>query len=99
MSDPRPERLKIVVAQLNPILGDVKGNAAKAKEAWESAREDGADLVVFSELFLCGYPPEDLVMKPALQRACRDAAERLATETADGPGIVIGTPWLDGESL
>jgi len=99
MSDPRPERLTIAVAQLNPILGDVKGNAAKAKEAWKAAREDGADLVVFSELFLCGYPPEDLVLKPALQRACREAAERLASETGDGPGIVIGTPWVDGETL
>jgi NAD+ synthase len=99
MSDPRPERLTIAVAQLNPILGDVQGNAAKAKQAWETARADGADLVVFTELFLCGYPPEDLVLKPALQRACREAAERLASETADGPGIVMGTPWVDGETL
>ena len=53
-------------------------------------------LVVFSELFICGYPPEDLVLKPALQVACRSAVEALAAETADGgPAMLIGTPWVE----
>ena len=54
----------------------------------------GADLLVLSELFIAGYPPEDLVLKPAFQDACRTAVEAFALETADGgPGVVIGTPW------
>ena len=55
-----------------------------------------ADLVVFSELFLAGYPPEDLVLKPAFQEACRQQLEILASETADGgPAILVGTPWVE----
>ncbi|MEO1137156.1 MAG: NAD+ synthase, partial [Pseudomonadota bacterium] len=52
------------------------------------------------ELVVSGYPPEDLVQKPAYQRACRDAVERLARETADGgPAVIVGSPWRDGEAL
>src|SRR5262249_13023500 len=58
------------------------------------------DLVVLPELFLCGYPPEDLVLKPALQAACRTATEALARETVDGgPAMLIGTPWVDDGKL
>src|SRR5258708_34757353 len=94
--NPRPaDRLAITVAQLNPIVGDVAGNAEKARRARAKAAADGADLVVFSELFVCGYPPEDLVLKPALQAACRAAVEALARDTADGgPAMRIGTPWV-----
>src|SRR6185503_6467228 len=54
-----------------------------------------ADLILFPELFVAGYPPEDLVLKPAFQAACRSAVEALARETADGgPAVVIGTPWV-----
>ena len=61
---------------------------------------DGADLVVFPELFIAGYPPEDLVLKPAFQSACRAAIEELARETADGgPAMLIGTPWVDDGKL
>ena len=61
---------------------------------------DGADLIVFSELFICGYPPEDLVLKPAFQAACRGAVEALARETADGgPAVLIGTPWVEDGKL
>ena len=59
----------------------------------------GADLLVLTELFLCGYPPEDLVLKPALQEACRDAAEDLGDVTREGPGIVVGCPWVDEGQL
>ena len=54
---------------------------------------------MLTELFLCGYSPEDLVLKPAVQIACREAAEQLAIETRDGPGIVVGTPWVDETGL
>src|SRR5437660_12542722 len=94
------DRLTITLAQLNPILGDVTGNLAKARSARARAATDGADLVVFSELFLAGYPPEDLVLKPAFQAACRAATEQLARETADGgPAVLIGTLWVDDGRL
>src|ERR1700692_3740132 len=96
----RADQFAITLAQLNPTVGDVAGNAAKARAAREKARADGADLMVLPELFIAGYPPEDLVLKPAFQAACRAAVETLARETADGgPAILIGTPWLDGGKL
>jgi NAD+ synthase len=94
------DRLAIAVAQLNPTVGDVAGNADKARQARAEAARDGADLVAFSELFLCGYPPEDLVLKPALQAACRAKVEELARETADGgPALLMGTPWVEDGKL
>src|SRR6516162_320443 len=90
----------ITLAQLNPTVGDVEGNAAKVRAARARAHADGADLVVLPELFLAGYPPEDLVLKPAFQSACRSATEALARETADGgPAVLIGTPWVDDGKL
>jgi NAD+ synthase len=68
MTEPK---FTISLAQLNPTVGDVTGNAAKARAARDKARADGADLLVLPELFICGYPPEDLVLKPAFQAACR----------------------------
>ncbi|QIG91289.1 NAD+ synthase [Bradyrhizobium sp. 6(2017)] len=94
------QQIKITLAQLNPTVGDVTGNAAKARAAREKAKADGADLVVLSELFVAGYPPEDLVLKPAFQSACRAAIEELARETADGgPAMLIGTPWVEDGKL
>jgi NAD+ synthase len=99
--DPMSEvEFRITLAQLNPTVGDVVGNAAKARAAREKAKADRADLVVLSELFIAGYPPEDLVLKPAFQSACRAAIEELARETADGgPAMLIGTPWVDDGKL
>src|SRR5215475_12498252 len=91
---------KITLAQLNPTVGDIEGNAAKARAAREHAKTDGADVVLLPELFLCGYPPEDLVKKPAFQAACRTAVEALARETADGgPAMLIGSPWVEEDKL
>lgn len=93
-------KLRIALAQLNPIVGDIKGNFAKVVEARRSAALDGADVIVFSELFLTGYPPEDLVLKPAFQRAAMAATAELAKLTADGgPAMLIGTPWVDEGKL
>jgi NAD+ synthase len=99
--NPRPlDRLAVAIAQLNPIVGDIAGNADKARRARAKAAGDGADLVVFSELFICGYPPEDLVLKPAFQAACRAAVEALARETADdGPALLVGAPWVEDGKL
>jgi NAD+ synthase len=94
------DRLAIAVAQLNPTVGDIAGNADKARRARADAVRDGADIVAFPELFLSGYPPEDLVLKPAFQAACRAKIEELARETADGgPAMLIGTPWLEETKL
>ena len=90
----------ITLAQLNPTVGDVAGNAAKARAARDKAKADGADLLVLPELFITGYPPEDLVLKPAFQAACRAAIEELARETAGGgPAVLIGTPWVEDGKL
>ena len=94
------DRLAIAVAQLNPTVGDIAGNADKARRARAEAARDGADLVALPELFLSGYPPEDLVLKPALQAACRAKIEELARETAaGGPALLIGTPWAEDGKL
>src|ERR1700722_11106879 len=94
------DRLAIAVAQLNPIVGDVAGNLERARAARGLAAKDNADIIAFSELFIAGYPPEDLVLKPAFQAACRSAVETLARETDDGgPAILIGTPWVEDGKL
>lgn len=98
MSLRSPDRLSIAIAQLDPIVGDVTGNAEKIRRARAQAAAGGADLVVFPELFIAGYPPEDLVLKPAFQTACRAAVEQLAREWTSGPAVAVGTPWVaDGK--
>ncbi len=88
-----PSTLRIAVAQLNPVVGDVAGNLKMAREARADAARHGADLVLFTELFLAGYPPEDLVMKPAFVARCEDALAEFAADTGDGgPGAIIGVP-------
>jgi NAD+ synthase len=72
------DRLAIALAQLNPTVGDVAGNAEKVRRGRATAAAQGADLVIFPELFISGYMPEDLVLKPAFQAACRTAVEALA---------------------
>ena len=100
MSAKPADRLAIAIAQLNSTVGDVAGNAEKASKARAEAAAQGADLVVFPELFIAGYPPEDLVLKPAFQAACRVAIEKLARETASpGPALLVGTPWLEAGKL
>jgi NAD+ synthase len=94
------DRLSITLAQLNATVGDVDGNAEKIRQARKQAAADGADLMLTPELFIAGYPPEDLVLKPAFQAACRAATEALARETADGgPAVMIGTPWVEDGKL
>ncbi|MFM9942978.1 MAG: NAD+ synthase [Hyphomicrobiaceae bacterium] len=87
--------LKIALAQLNPTLGDIAGNVARLKAAHAEAGAKGADLILFSELFICGYPPEDLVRKPAFAWACRAAVEAIAVEITSGPAMLVGTVWPD----
>src|SRR6202000_667865 len=84
---------RIALAQLNPVMGDIAGNLARARAA--RAKVPNADVILFSELFITGYPPEDLVLKGALQADAREAVESLAADTASGPAILIGAPWVE----
>jgi NAD+ synthase len=93
------DRLSIAIAQLNPTVGDIKGNLAKLSLARAEAARLGADLVVASELFVAGYPPEDLVLKPAFIAACEAQVRAFARETATGPAVLFGTPWRQDGKL
>ena len=86
-------RLVIASVQANPTVGDVAGNMALARDLIGRAGEAGADIALFSELFLIGYPPEDLALKPAAVRACREALDRLAADTADACAALVTLPW------
>jgi len=86
------DRLAIALAQINPTVGDLDGNVARILAARAAAAAEGADLVVFSELVVGGYPPEDLVLKPFFQDRVEAAVEQLAVATADdGPAMLVGT--------
>ena len=74
------DNFKLALAQLNAVVGDVDGNLKNARVARARAAEAGADLIAFTELFLTGYPIEDLVLKPALQNAAREVCEALARD-------------------
>ncbi len=92
--------LRIALAQINPHEGALDANADRIRRARAEAAAAGADLLVTPEFSIAGYPPEDLVLKPAFIAACMARIEALAAETADGgPGMVVGGPWLDGERL
>ena len=93
------DTLKISLAQLNPTVGDLDGNAAKLKAARAQAAKQGADLVVLPELFIAGYPPEDLVRRPAFANAARARVEALAAELGPGPAVVTGALWPEGDKL
>jgi NAD+ synthase len=86
-------RLVIASIQANPTVGAVAKNEALARRLMAEAGAKGADIALFSELFLIGYPPEDLALKPAAVAACREALQRLAKETAGGCAILMTLPW------
>ncbi len=88
--------LTIALAQCNPTVGDLDGNLLLIKRLHGEARVVGADLVVFPELALTGYPLEDLVLKPALLQRSAALLDALATETGNGaPAILLGAPWVE----
>ncbi len=92
------DSLAIALAQINPTVGDIDGNVARIVAARDEAAGDGADLVVCGELVVCGYPPEDLVLKTAFLDHVEAGVEGLAAATADGgPALLVGAPWrVDG---
>ncbi|MBL4870215.1 MAG: NAD+ synthase [Robiginitomaculum sp.] len=90
--------LKIASAQLNPIVGDIAANLDKAVHAYEQARKADADIFILSEVFVIGYPAEDLLLKPSAVRACMAQVQEFAKITINGPAIVFSTPWYgDGK--
>ncbi|MBK5928787.1 NAD+ synthase [Rhodobaculum claviforme] len=91
-----PRRLRLTLAQMNPTVGALAHNAAKARAAWEEGRAAGADMVVLPEMFLVGYQPQDLVLRPAFLRDARAHLDRLAAACADGPALGIGLPVMQG---
>ena len=92
--------MKIALAQIDTHVGQVKANAARIRAARAEGADLGADLVVTPEFSIGGYPPEDLVRKPAFVQACEAEIELLAAETSDGgPGLVVGGPWRDDGRL
>lgn len=96
MTAPASDRLVIALAQLNPIVGDIPYNVARVAAALETARGQGADLLVTSELFLTGYPPEDLIRKPQFLAAARAAVDTLVAEQAKGEtALLLGAPWQE----
>ncbi|HEX4678807.1 MAG TPA: NAD+ synthase [Gaiellaceae bacterium] len=86
--------MRLALAQINSVVGDVDGNAAKVVEWLERARGENADLVLFPELVVTGYPPEDLLLRPGFIRAARRAIEGIAKATS-GVTAMVGAPHLD----
>ncbi|MCC6304139.1 MAG: NAD+ synthase [Rhodobacteraceae bacterium] len=93
------DRFRLTLAQANPVVGDLDGNAALARAAWAAGRAAGAGLVALPEMFLSGYQTQDLVLKPAFVEAAMAAAAALAAACADGPALGVGCPWRAGERL
>ncbi len=84
--------MKIALAQLNPTVGDLRGNAALVRQAAEKAAADGAELLVTSELLISGYPPKDLLLREGFAHACDRAVSALAKELPSGLAVLIGHP-------
>ena len=93
------DSFRLTLAQWNPTMGDLDGNADLARRAWQQGREAGANLVALPEMFITGYNTQDLVMKPAFQSAAIAAIETLARDCADGPALAIGGPAMQDGAL
>jgi len=88
-------QLTLALAQLNPVVGDISGNAAKLMASWRDAQRRGADMVMTPEAFLTGYCPDDFILKPRIHKIIRECVDAIARDTASGPAILLGTPWLE----
>jgi NAD+ synthase (glutamine-hydrolysing) len=84
--------VKIALAQLNPTVGDLRGNCQRILEAVQRAEQAGAELVLFSELVVCGYPPKDILLREGFIAACDRAVEKLAQEIPVNIGVIVGHP-------
>ncbi len=93
------DRFRLTMAQLNPTVGDLAANCAKAREAWAEGKAAGADMVALPEMFVTGYQTQDLVRRRAFLADVWTHVQALAADCADGPMLAIGAPYLDGERL
>jgi NAD+ synthase (glutamine-hydrolysing) len=86
--------MRLALAQINTVVGDLDGNAERIRQRLAEAKDLQTDLVVFPELAITGYPPEDLLLRPSFVRAAQAKAEELARD-ARGIVALIGVPWFD----
>ena len=93
------DRFRLTLAQANPTVGDIIGNASLAREVWQQGRDAGADMVALPEMFITGYNPQDLVRKPAFHQAAIAGVKQLAADCAEGPALGIGGPWTQDGKL
>jgi NAD+ synthase len=91
------DQFHLTLGQMNPTVGDLKGNAALAVKVWTVGRDADADMVALPEMFLTGYNAQDLVRKPAFTKAAMQTAQTLAETCADGPALAIGCPWVEND--
>lgn len=91
--------MKIALAQINPTVGDLEGNRDKIQRFARRAREERADLVVFPELCVTGYPPEDLLENPFFRKAVGRTVERIADDLPSRMGVIIGAPVPNGDEV
>ncbi len=84
--------MKIVLAQLNPTVGDLRGNCERILEAVQRAEQAEADLILFPELAVCGYPPKDILLREGFIEACDQAVERLGRQIKSEIGVILGHP-------
>ena len=94
-----PDRFRLTLGQLNPTAGDLPGNAALARDAWQAGRDAGAQMVALPELFLTGHDAQGLSQNPSSQREVVAQLEALAADCADGPALALGAPWGEGGKL
>ena len=93
------DQFKITLAQLNATVGDLKGNADKVMKAWEKARDEQSNIIAFPELFITGYNPQDLILKPAFQKASTETIQKIAEACSQGPAIAVGGPFCEEKNL
>jgi NAD+ synthase (glutamine-hydrolysing) len=86
--------MRLALAQINAVVGDLEGNRERILAALADARSANADIVLLPELAVTGYPPEDLLLRPAFVRAAEDSLRAIAAETK-GLTALVGTPWFD----
>ncbi|MBC9246473.1 NAD+ synthase [Paracoccus sp. 11-3] len=93
------DRFRLTIGQLNATVGDLPGNAAKARHAWETARDAGADMLALPEMFITGYQTQDLVLKPAFTEDAVAEVMKFGASCTNGPAVGIGGPWREGDKL
>ena len=86
--------MRLALAQINPVVGDLDGNRELILGRLAEAKSNGADLVLFPELAVTGYPPEDLLLRPGFIRAAEESVEQIARESR-GTTLLVGAPRFD----